>query len=262
MLIGMDSFFYFIEDADSNALVLKKIPYKPESSELDQSMEELLKQILMQEKMLQLPYAAVSICYSGSRFTIVPEEVYSKHQLKDYLTQITRIGKKDEVAVCSLASLESHLVYSIEKVILDIAKSYFPGAKHLHIVAPLVMQAYQHAKSQKGHQVFVHAGANIMGIFLFKQDKLLFANTFPYQTEQDFLYNVLLVFDQFELDTERIPMMMTGRIQKKSSLYEKIEKYIRHIHILHSPSYYFYGPAFQNANFHYYHDLLSMRLCE
>ena len=262
MLIGMDSFFYFIEDADSNALVLKKIPYMPERGDLTQSIEEILKQILMQEKMLQLPYAAVSICYSGSRFTIVPDEVYSKHQLKDYLNQVTRLRKKDEVAVCGLPQLESHVVYSVEKVVLDIAKSYFPGAKHMHIVAPLIMQAYLHAKSQKGHQVFVHAGTSIMGVFLFKQDKLLFANTFTYHTEQDFLYNVLLIFDQFELDTERIPMMMTGRIQKKSSQYEKLEKYIRHIHILHSPSYYHYGPAFQNANFHYYHDLLSMRLCE
>ncbi len=262
MLIGMDSFFYFIEDKDSNALVLRKIPYKPEDGGLTQSIEEILKQILMQEKMLQLPYAAVSICYAGSRFVMVPDEVYSKHQLKDYLNQVTRLGKKDEVAVCSLPPLESHVVYSVDKVIMDITKSYFPGAKHLHIIAPLIMQSYVHAKSQKGYQVFVHVGASIMGVFLYKQEKLLFANTFLYTTEQDFLYNVLLVYDQFELDTERIPSMMTGRIQKKSSLYEKIEKYIRHIHILHSPSYYHYGPAFQDANFHYYHDLLSIRLCE
>ena len=262
MLIGMDSFFYFIEDKESNALVLKKIPYRDEVNALQQNKEEILKQILMQEKMLQLPYAAVSICYAGSRFTIVPDEVYSKHQLKDYLAQVTRIGSKDEVAVCSLPPLDSQIVYSIDKVILDITKSYFPGAKHLHIIAPLLMQACQQAKGHKGYQVFVHAGTSIMGIFLFKQEKLLFANTFTFSTEQDFLYHVLLVFDQFDLDTESVPLMMTGRIQKKSSQYEKVEKYIRHIHILHSPSYYQYSPAFQDANFHYYHDLLSMRLCE
>ena len=262
MLIGMDSFFYFIEDKESNALVLKQIPYSLDNDAPKQSKEETLKQILMQEKMLQLPYAGVSICYSGPNFTIVPDEVYSKHQLKNYLTQVTRIGKSNEVSVCSLKTLAAHIVYSVDKMTLDIAKSYFPGANHMHIISPLVMQAYQYAKSQKGHQVFVHVGTSIVGIFLFKQDKLLFANTFRYATEQDFLYHVLLVFDQFELDTEGIPMMLTGRVQKKSSLYEKVEKYIRHIHILHSPSYYHYGSAFQDANFHYYHDLLSIRLCE
>lgn len=262
MLIGMDSFFYFIEDMESNALVLKQIPYSLDNTASQKSREEVLKQILMQEKMLQLPYAGVAICYSGPNFTIVPDELFSKHQLSDYLSQVTRISKSEEVSVCGLPPMESHIVYSIDKVTLDIAKSYFPGAQHLHIISPLVMQAYQHAKSQNGHQVFIHAGISIMGIFLFKQDKLLFANTFKYSTDQDFLYHVLLIFDQFDLDTETIPLMLTGRVQKKSSLYEKVEKYIRHIHILHSPSYYQYGPAFQDANFHYYHDLLSMRLCE
>ena len=263
MLIGMDSFFYFIEDNESNALVLKQIPYEQGSSEdSKENREEALKQILMQEKMLQLPYAAVAICYSGPKFTIVPEEVYTKHQLEDYLTQVTRLRKKEDVSVCKLPSLDAHIVYSLDKSILDITKSYFPGAQHMHIVYPLIMQAYTHAKSQKGHQVFVHAGTSIMGIFLFKQGDLLFANTFQYATDQDFLYHVLLIFDQFDLDTEVNPLMLTGRIQKKSSVYEKVAKYIRHIHILHSPSYYHYGPVFQDANFHFYHDLLSMRLCE
>ena len=216
----------------------------------------------MQEKMLQLPYAGVSICYSGSNFTIVPDEVYSKHQLKNYLTQVTRIGKSNEVSVCSLKTLAAHIVYSVDKMTLDIAKSYFPGAKHMHIISPLLTHAYEHAKSQPGYQVFVHTGISIMGILLFKGKELQFANTFQYGSDNDYLYHVLSVYEEFKLDGEKIPLMLTGRIQKKSAIYEKVEKYVKHIHIVHSPSYYQYGSAFQNVSFHYYHDLLSMRLCE
>jgi len=261
ILIGKDSFFYFIEDLESNALVLKQIQYEQEGHESD-GKEQVLKQILLQEKYLQLPYADVSICYSGPKFTIVPQEVFNKHQLKAYLTQVTRIGKNEAVSRCHLTTQDISIVYSIDKIILDIAKSYFPGAKHMHIMAPLLAQAFQHTTSQKGYQVFVHTGIGIMGIFLFESGDLQFANTFSYESENDFLYYVLLIYEEFGLQTEKIPLMWTGRIQKKSALYEKVEKYIKHLHILHSPSYYHYGPAFQNVRFHYYHDLLSMRLCE
>ncbi len=260
ILIGKDSFFYFIEDMESNALVLKQIQYESETAV--STKEEALKQILMQEKYLQLPYSEVSICYSGAKFTIVPEEVFSKHMLNSYLTQVTRLAKNEEVTWSRLPSQNSTVVYSIDKVILDVAKSYFPGAKHMHIISPLLTHAYEHAKSQPGYQVFVHTGISIMGILLFKGKELQFANTFQYGSDNDYLYHVLSVYEEFKLDGEKIPLMLTGRIQKKSAIYEKVEKYVKHIHIVHSPSYYQYGSAFQNVSFHYYHDLLSMRLCE
>jgi len=261
ILIGMDSFFYFIEDMESNALVLKQIQYQSEG-DISDGKEQVLKQILLQEKYLQLPYAEVSICYSSPKFTIVPQEVFNKHQLDAYLTQVTRISKQEAVSVCRLAVQDANIVYSIDKIVLDIAKSYFPGAKHMHVIAPLLTHAYQYTTGQRGYKVFVHTGIGIMGIFLFKWGDLQFANTFSYETENDFLYYVLLIYEEFGLDTEKIPLLWTGRIQKKSALYEKVKKYVKHLHIVHSPSYYHYGPAFQNVNFHYYHDLLSMRLCE
>jgi len=82
ILIGMDSFFYFIEDNESNALVLKQINYNFTSRKpTQQDIELMLQKILMTEKFLQLPYSKVFICYSSTKFTIVPEELYNKHQL-------------------------------------------------------------------------------------------------------------------------------------------------------------------------------------
>jgi len=61
ILIGMDSFFYFIEDQMSNALVLKQIRYQYANPYPTLQQKELeLQRILMSEKLLQLPYSQVT----------------------------------------------------------------------------------------------------------------------------------------------------------------------------------------------------------
>ena len=262
ILIGMDSFFYLIEDLLANVLVIKQIEYNVEEKMGASQKELVLQRILMQEKLLQLPYANVAICYSSPRFTLVPNELFYKHQLQDYLEQVTRIRKKEEVAMCPVKKLDATLIYGIDKIELDVAKSYFPGAKHLHIIAPLLLYARQYAKAQKGYQVFAHVGKGIVGVLLYKQDNLKLVNTYTYKTEKDFLYHVLKIYEQFDLDPELIPTVLSGRIQKKSELYDQLNTYVRHLNILQSPSYYQYGPAFQDVNFHFYMDLLSISLCE
>jgi len=261
ILIGMDSFFYFIEDAHSNALVLKHIRFDLDKDNSLQGKDVALQKILMTEKFLQLPYAHVNICYAGNNFTIVPEEIFNKHHLKSYLSQVTRIQDDHAVAMCRLNNLDSTIVYSVEKVVMDVAKSYFPGARHLHIISPLIMQAFQHTQNHTGHQVFIHVGNGILGMILFKGNALILANTYRFESNQDFLYQALSIYDQFKLDPETVPLILTGRVQKKSELYELMQTYIRKIEFKQSPSYYHYGPTFQDVNFHYYHDLLSIKLC-
>jgi len=144
---------------------------------------------------------------------------------------------------------------------MDVTKSYFPGATHLHIVSPLIMQSYQHAQHHDEPQVFIHVGNGIMGIVLFKNSKLQLVNTFQYKSELDFMYYTLLVYEQFELDPETVPVLISGRAKKKTSTYEQLSKYVRNIQFIQAPSYYHYSSEFQNVDFHFYRDLLSMKLC-
>jgi len=261
ILIGMDSFFYFIEDIHANALVLKHIPFDKDIDDALGGKDLALQKVLMTEKFLQLPYAKVNICYSSTKFTIVPEEIFNKHHLKSYLSQVTRVQDDQTISMCRLSKLDATIVYSVEKTVMDVAKSYFPGAMHLHIISPLIMQAHQYVRNHKGHQVFIHVGNGILGIVLFKGASLQLANTFCYETNQDFLYHTLLIYDQFKLNSETVPVILTGRVQKKSELYELLQTYIRNIQFKQSPSYYHYGPSFQDVNFHFYQDLLSIKLC-
>lgn len=262
ILIGMDSFFYFVEDQLSNALVLKQIRYQYTILDPTLQQKELeLQRILMTEKLLQLPYSKVNICYSTSNFTLIPEEIYSKHHNDAYLRQVTRVNDSQTVAAFKLNALDLHVVYSVDTVVVDIVKSYFPGARHMHIVAPLIMQSYEQCKKKDGQQLCLHVGNGIMGLILFDKIKLKLVNTFPFKSDLDFMYYTLMVYDQFNLDPKEVPVYVTGRSNKKTSTYDQMSKYVRHIDFIHPPSYYLYSTSFEHVDLHFYSDLLSMRLC-
>jgi len=262
ILIGMDSFFYFIEDGESNALVLKQIRYAYPSSTPTQQQKELeLQRILMTEKLLQLPYAQVYICYSSTNFTLIPDELFYKHEIDTYLRQVTRVNEAQAVGAYQLEKLNMNLVYSVDKVVQDVVKSYFPGSKHLHIVAPLIMQSHQYCHNREGEKVCLHIGNGIMGVILFEGADLKLVNTYPYQTDMDFMYHTLMVYEQFELDPKKVPILISGRTSKKTAIYDQLSKYLNKLEIVKPPSYYQYSSAFEDVDFHFYQDLLSMKLC-
>ncbi len=262
ILIGMDSFFYFIEDSESNALALKQIRYAfPSPTPTQQEKELELQRILMTEKLLQLPYAQVYICYSSTNFTLVPDELFYKHEIDTYLRQVTRVDDTQTVGSFQINKLNLNLVYSVDKVVQDVVKSYFPGSKHLHIVAPLVMQSYQQCQSRVGEVVCLHIGNGIMGAVLLDGADLKLVNTYPYQTEMDFMYHTLMIYEQFGLNPKEVPVLISGRTSKKTSIYDQLSKYINKLEIIKPPSYYQYSSVFENVDFHFYQDLLSMKLC-
>lgn len=261
ILVGMDSFFYFIEDQEANALVLKQIDYSYKSKPTAQQKELELQRILMTEEMLQLPFAQVYICYSTTNFTLIPDELFNKHRLEEYLRQVTRVNDSQSIDSYPLGKLNLQVVYSVDNVVKDVVKSYFPGSKHLHIIAPLIMQAYHECQHKEGKYVFVHVGNGIMGVVLFNGTQLELVNTFPFQSDLDFMYHTLLIYDEFKLDQREVPILISGRAHKRTSTYDQLSKYIGKISFIHPPSHYQYSNIFEDVDFHFYRDLLSIKLC-
>ena len=69
---------------------------------------------------------------------------------------------------------------------------------------------------------------NILQIALFDGQALIFSNQFPFKSEKDFLYYTLLIYGQFKLDPETIPLHISGQLVKESAIYKKLYHYIRY----------------------------------
>ena len=77
--------------------------------------------------------------------------------------------------------------------------------------------------------MYVHIQSANFQVIAVRNQKLLLFNTFDYKTEEDFIYYLLFVTEQLNLNPETIQVKLLGTISKESNLYQIAYKYIRNV---------------------------------
>ena len=82
----------------------------------------------------------------------------------------------------------------------------------------------------------MHISDNILNISAFKNTKLIFSNSFSFDTKEDILYFTLFTFEQLKLDTEIVNVKLYGEIIKGDENYQLLYEYIRNIEFGSKPN--------------------------
>ncbi|MFV8225669.1 DUF3822 family protein, partial [Christiangramia aquimixticola] len=77
--------------------------------------------------------------------------------------------------------------------------------------------------------VYLHAHQNQYELVIIEDQKLLFANSFQYDTKEDFLYYLLFTAEQLNLDPLKFELILLGSIEKESEEYQMAWNYIKNI---------------------------------
>ena len=257
ILLGMDSFFYLIHDQLKNVLFLKEY-------DLPKSVDRktIIQNILLNDKQLQLPYNKIKIAHTGTLFSLIPNELYNKELTKPYLDKVCHFPSDHLALADAINGLEMHNIYSIAEADYKVLSSYFPLANHFHILTALLLGSKEMAAQANQETLFINVDTNLIVILLFDQEKLKFANFFKFSNSNDFLFYVMLVFEQLGLDPETQLVQISGKIIQKSKEFELLYKYIRHVQLIPSPSYYHLSQEFADIDLHAHFDIFSMDLCE
>ena len=265
ILIGINRFSLLVHDQQARVLALKSFALDSKHSELP----EAIKNLCLQEELLKLPYLSTKIAITNRWHTFVPDRLFDAQHLIEYLKPMTADpatlpteNAKAYIKTDRLTTLQSRNVYLIDPDLAFCLEQYFPKAQHYHILSPLVLGLQQIASHQKGKKVFVHVRNGMAHAFLFEDGNFLFANSFLYQTDTDFIYYVMLVYDQFQLDAGTVPLYYSGFILEEAKLYHQLYRYIRYLHPMPKPLYFKYGEQCKAITDHFFFDLFSLKLCE
>jgi hypothetical protein len=258
IIFGMNRFSFLIGDNQSNLLVLKS--YTLDLANEDST--ESLKEVYIQEELLKLPYRSVKIGLINNEHTFIPDRLFNAEDPQAYLDTMVKDKGNSNIHVDRLASLDSRQVYQVDKDLEFSLQQYFPTARLFHVLSPLVLGLKQISSHQGGKKVYVHVRNQQAHIFLFEDDNFLFANSFTYQTDKDFIYFTMLVYDQFKLDASIVPLYYSGFILENSQLYHQLYRYIRFLNPVPRPLFFKYGKKSTTIKEHFFFDLYSLKLCE
>jgi hypothetical protein len=261
ILLGMDRFSFLVSDPQQNVLLLRSQIISSQVSSLDRIGNEL-KNLYINDEILKLSYRSVKIGLLNQKNTLVPSDLFVAENKEVYLKNIVPNLEKGSTYFDILKPLAMVNLYAINNQFVNQLYGYFPNAKIHHSVTSLIMGYRKIAENRTGHQIFLNVRRGLLQISLFDNKELLFCNSFAYESSQDFIYYVMLVFDQFQLKPEGNTVHISGQIIKDSEIYHLLFRYIRHIEMVPFPDYYKMGEKGKGVSDYQYFDLFSLKLCE
>lgn len=250
VLIGVDNLTFAITNAEQQLLFLREYPFIEK--------DDHLRDVFAQDDLLRLSYNRVRVAVMTPIFTLVPERLYNPVERRTYLQEIASLNYEMEIKADEIASASVRLVYGIKRHLQDDIQKELPSAKISHALTAFLSGLLARQNVPVASAVYLQVYSGWLVAVVMEGKNLLFANIFNYQSAKDFLYYVLLLFDQYNLVPEQTPVYIGGQLVENSEIYPLLQRYLRALHFLSAPEFLQMGTKFQQQPPHFYFNLLSI----
>lgn len=177
-------------------------------------------------------YDEVIVLHDNNWNSFVPKALFNEELLSSYLQFNTKVFETDFFTFDTLSNYEINNVFvpfsNINNYLLD----QFESFNYHQVNSILVEKLLAISKNIDEKLVFVHFGNSKFEIIIVQNQKLLFFNSFEFQTKEDFIYYLLFTAEQLNLNPENFKLQLLGEISKESAFFEIAFKYIRNISLL------------------------------
>jgi hypothetical protein len=248
ILTGVDSSSYLLVDHDGRALVTRVIEHEPGADWWSGIPD------------LSLTFRKVRIAALARRFTLVPTRLYEAAQRRRYLESITTLETEDVVLADSLPELEVMLVYAIPQEMLNTWRRNFVGSRFYHALSPLIQHLSQQNRQTAATQMYAYIRRNHFAVFGLEQGQLRFANIFPCRATKDYLYYLLLAYEQCQWDPQEIALQLFGEILPDGAIFPLLQRYFKKLNFQEPSRQLRWGEASQAYPAQLFTDLACLHL--
>ncbi|MHB1146492.1 MAG: DUF3822 family protein [Lutibacter sp.] len=190
---------------------------------------ECVQELFGREELLQLNYKTVFVSHFNNLVTQVPQPLFNKNNLANYLQYTVKVLENDFIAYDELSNSEIINVYipfvNINNFLLDTYETFV----YKHSSTVLIENILNQYKNLEGSFCFVNVTGQHFEIVVIKNKKLALFNFFSFSTKEDFIYYILFSAEQLNLNPEEFELILMGDIEEESELYSIAYQYIRNI---------------------------------
>jgi hypothetical protein len=179
-------------------------------------------------------FHAVLVIHQNELATLVPKALYNENNKADYLKFNSKILRTDFITTDDIAVNESVNVYVPYVNINNYIFETFGEFVYKHSSSVLIDSILQKEAAKDRQIVYINSNLNTIELVVVDKGQLQLFNVFEYHTKEDFIYYILFVFEQLNLDVETTPIKLSGAIDKNDELYSILYTYVRHIDFIKS----------------------------
>lgn len=211
---------------------------------------------------LRSNFEQVILMYEPSGSTLIPGPLFDPVDMDDLAKFNFNIPENSTILSDVLVNTDAHLLYSVPESIEKMVNKLFPNhilVSHASVLIDTLMMLNKNLPA--GKRLFVNVRNGHLDLVIIEGKNLIFYNSFPYHSKQDFIYYIIFVIEQLNLNPEEIDLKFSGKIDKKSTLFDMAWRYIRNIDFQELPANFRYSYLFNDIPPHYYFTLLNSGVC-
>ncbi len=252
---------YIIFDKQDNLLALKSHHFDIKGKDSERLVKEL-DDFKQGDALLDSAFHSIRIGLTTPQVTLVPDRLYMPSSKRTYLEKLAPIPVETSVLQDTILPFESHYIYGLPGLMTDWLSQNFPFGHVYHLSSGYLLQLEKLAVFNPGPRIYINVFDRFFFLALLENKSLLFSNHFTFRTSKDFLYYVMLVFDQFKISPEKSPVYLSGQIMKDAEIYNLLFRYVKELKMLPFPEFFKKGKMWEGLPDHLFYDLLCLKLCE
>ena len=259
--IGDESFEFCVVKTETNkCLMLEEFSF---NSSDDSS--KVLQKIWDEHHFLKAAFwKKIKVSFKNQTFNFIPNSLYSKEHNEDYVNFTSDFNSdKDAIGVYKHISFSGINVFTYSKSVLEFLNKIYPKHKIevVHQSSSLIEATFR-GKFEHEKRVLLNVEKSNISITVVNKNELIYHNRFMITSSEDFIYYIMLVYKELNLDVEKDTLMIFGEITPNSPLYDAIHKYIRFSNFGKRPKFLNFSYHFDEVFDHKFLSTYAIHLCE
>lgn len=122
------------------------------------------------------------------------------------------------------------LIYTIDEALKSTLDKLFPQhhlKHHITVLSRLMLNTEELSKEN----MFISIRDNSIEVIVKQNQQLILANQYSIKTNEDVLYYVLFILEQYQLNPLTVALTIAGNMDANSELIVSLKKYIKHIRL-------------------------------
>lgn len=201
----------------------------PIDHSMHQSCSEHLINALRHFQFSKKKYEHVSVNYFNSQFTLCPGSYYNPENNRALL-EFNSGAVADKLIFTDDIGADIKSIYAIDETLKSTLDQVYPHhqLKHtLSVLSRLMLQTEELLKED----IILSVHSNYIELVVKQDHKLILTNQFSIKTQEDVLYYVLFILEQYQLNPLTVNITVTGNLESNSGLITSLKKYIKNIRL-------------------------------
>jgi hypothetical protein len=258
----MDSLVYFITSGDDRALFLKTIHFAPGTDGKPNSFADNLAHFLEKEELMGYLFRRIRVALPQALAALVPNRLFQAEELPTYLSALTDLAEGEVTQADELSFGDIKVVYQQNVAVADLLRKKFPTARLYGMATPFIEAAARLKTETRENYVVLNIYEGRLQLVHFNEGKALFYNSFPFHSASDVMYYTLLVYEQFQLDPAKVPLLLSGELMESSDIYKMLFRYVADIHFTDLPDFISWNKRFNDLPSHQFFTLFGLSRCK